>query len=111
SNFTSDTVNVIALPYFQIIAQGCKTQDSYLFQTDFINKLTWSAAGTSLPTTYAIYRDAALTDLAGTVPATQPLIFFDHNRDPHITYTYYIVGTDMFGISGAPVAVTVTQNC
>jgi len=111
TNYTSNTVNVIALQSFQIAAQGCQMQDRFLTYIDLINKLTWTASGTSLPVSYAIYRDAGLTDLAGTVLATEPLVFLDHNRVPNINYTYYIVGTNAVGTTSTPVAVTVTQNC
>jgi YVTN family beta-propeller protein len=111
SNFTSNTVNVIALPSFQITAQGCMTKNLFFTQEDLINQLTWTVSGTSLPVSYSIYRDAGLTDLAGTVPATQPLIFLDHNRMPGVIYTYYIVGTNSAGTTSNPVVVTVTQPC
>lgn len=111
SNFTSNTVNAIALPTFQITGQGCKTQNIFLTQTDLINKLSWNATGTSLPVSYSIYRDAGLTDLVATIPATQTLQFSDHNRTSGVTYTYYLVGTNAAGTTSLPIAITVTQNC
>ncbi len=111
TNFTSNVVNVIALPTFQITAQGCKMQNRYLTQIDNVNKISWSATGFSLPVYYSIYRDADLTQLAGTVLASQPFVFYDHNTNPNTTYTYYVVGTNIAGTSSAPVAVTVSQNC
>jgi YVTN family beta-propeller protein len=111
SNYTANTVSVIALQTFQITAQGCKTQNRYLTHTDFINKLTWSATGTSLPVSYSIYRDADLTQLIGIISANQPLVFYDYNTNPNATYTYYIVGTNQAGTTSVPVAVTVTQHC
>lgn len=111
SNYTSNTVSVIALPSFQIQAQGCKVRNIFLLQEDLVNKLTWSASGSSLPVSYALYRDAALTDLITTIPATDSLEFFDHFRNPAITYTYYLVGTNAVGTTSEPLAITVTQNC
>lgn len=111
SNFTSNTVNVIALQSFQITGQGCKIENRFLTQKDLINKITWQVSGTSLPVSYAIYRDAELTDLAGTILATEPLLFLDHNRKPDLTYTYYLVGTNAVGTTSDPVVITVTQNC
>ena len=111
SNYISNTVNVIALPSFQIAATGCKTSDVFLTQEDLINKLTWSATGPSLPVSYSIYRDALLTDLIATIPATELLIFLDHNTQPNVTYTYYIVGINAVGTTSNPVVVTVTQSC
>lgn len=111
TNYTSNTVSVIALPSFEISGQGCKMQNRFLTQRDLINKLTWSASGTSLPISYSIYRDAGLTDLVATVPATESLQFFDHNRLPSVTYTYYLVGTNSAGTTSEPLVITVTQNC
>lgn len=116
SNYVSNTVNVIALPTFEIAAQGCQIQNRYLTQMDVINKITWAASGTSLPLSYDLYRDAALTDLAGTVLANtssldEPFVFLDHNRNPEETYTYYIVGTNSVGTTSEPVAITITENC
>ncbi|MDR3550864.1 MAG: YncE family protein [Candidatus Babeliales bacterium] len=111
SNYTSNSVSVIALQSFQIVAQGCKTKNVFLTQRDLINKLTWSASGSSLPVSYSIYRDAALTDLVAMVPATGPLQFFDHNRKPNVVYTYYVVGANAVGTTSDPLSVTVTKNC
>jgi len=107
TNSTTNTVSVIALQTFQITAQGSKTQRTYFLQTDHINQLTWTVTGISLPVSYSIYRDAALTDLAGTVLASAPALFLDHGRNPNITYTYYIVGTNSVGTTSVPVVVTV----
>ncbi|MEI8365422.1 MAG: YncE family protein [Parachlamydiaceae bacterium] len=111
SNYTSNTVSVIPIQTFQIAAQGCKTKNKFLTQTNLINRLTWVASGTLLPVSYAIYRNEELTDLAGTVMATQPLVFLDHNRTTQPTYTYYIVGTNAEGISSIPIEVVISQKC
>jgi YVTN family beta-propeller protein len=111
SNFTANTVSVIALQPFQIVLHGCKLQNRFLTHIDLVNKLTWSVSGTTLPVSYSIYRDAALTELVAIVPTTGPLQFFDHNRLPNVVYTYYLVGTNAVGTTSAPLAITVTQNC
>lgn len=111
TNYTSNTVSVIALQSFQIAAQGCRIQNVFLSYSDLINKLTWSATGRSLPVNYSIYRDAELTDVVATIPATGDLVFYDHQRIPGVVYTYYIVGTNAAGTTSYPVAVTVTANC
>lgn len=110
SNYTSDTVSVIRIQTYQIVAQGCKIKNIFFGQTDLVNKITWTVSGSSLPTSYAIYRDAELTNLADTVLATEPLVFLDHNRKSQNTYIYYIVGTDPGGTS-YPVEVVVTKKC
>ncbi|HSW85885.1 MAG TPA: YncE family protein [Rhabdochlamydiaceae bacterium] len=111
TNYTSNTVSVIPLQTFRIVAQGCKTKTKFATQIDLINELTWTVSGVSLPVIYSIYRDNALTDLAGTVRASQPLAFLDHNRHPNVIYTYYIVGTNASGITSNPVEITVSQKC
>ena len=92
---------------------ACKTQNVFLMDTDLINLITWDPplAGTA-PVSYLIYRDAALTDLAGTVSASEPLEFEDHNRVPGITYTYYIVSRDGSGnVSTSVSSGPVTRQC
>jgi hypothetical protein len=84
----------------------------FLLQTDYINNITWTAPTTgTTPAAYAIYRDATLTQLVSIVPANGPLQYYDHDRNPNVTYTYYIVSVDANGNQSAPVSVTVTQNC
>ncbi len=111
TNYTSNNVNVIGIPLFSLTAQGCKTQNIFLTERDFINKLTWNVTGTNLPIKYSIYRDELLTQLVATVPASGALQFLDHNRYPNTVYTYYIVGINAEGITSYPVTITVTQNC
>lgn len=112
SNFASNTVNVIALSSFEIInATGCKTENIFLLEKELVNKITWSVTGSSLPVAYAIYRDPTLTELVATVPATSRLQFFEHNVEPEVVYTYYIVGINEVGTVSNPVLVTVTQSC
>ena len=108
SNFTSNSVSVIALQSFQLAATGGRIQNIFLTQIDEINQITVTATGPSLPVTYSFYRDAGLSDLIATIPATNPTIFLDHNRAPNIDYTYYIVGTNAVGTTSDPIAVTVT---
>ena len=94
--------------------QGCKTQNVFLLQTDFINNITWTEPSYGdAPIAYNIYRDPALTELVATVPATatSPLQYYDHNRQPNITYSYYIVSVDAYGNMSAVNSVTVTQAC
>jgi YVTN family beta-propeller protein len=90
---------------------GCKTKNVFLFQTDYINKLTWSTPANGTPAAYNIYRDAALTDLAGTVSASDPLQFYDHNRNPSVIYSYYITSVDGSGNESDAASMTVTSSC
>jgi len=107
SNFTSNTVNVIALPTFEIVAQGSQVANQYLTYTQLVNKLTWTSSGISLPVSYAIYRDAALTDQIGIVLVDEPFVFYDYNRLPNTSYSYYVVGTNSVGTTSDPVIVTI----
>jgi YVTN family beta-propeller protein len=112
TNFISNTVNVVALQTFQLAVTGCRTHNIFLTHEDFVNQLTITATGSYLPIEYSVYRDAGLTDLAGTVPATSnPFVFYDHNRNPNVVNTYYVVGTNVAGTTSSPVVVTVAQNC
>lgn len=103
TNYTSNTVSVIALQTFQIVAQVVKAKVCLLNQKNLVNKITWTVSGTSLPISYSIYRDIQLTDLVGTVLATEPFVFLDNNINPNITYNYYIIGTNKVGTSSYPV--------
>ena len=77
---------------------GKKKKDIFATQTDRINVITWSAPSEGIsPVRYKIYRDAALTNLAGMVSASNALKFEDHNRKNHTVYSYYIVSEDLNG--------------
>jgi hypothetical protein len=99
------------LPFPPASVSGCKTQNVFLLQTDYINNITWTAPTTGTPAAYAIYRDAALTQLVSIVPASSPLQYYDHGRNPSVTYSYYIVSVDASGNQSAATNVTVTQSC
>ena len=93
-------------------ASGCQSSDTFLLQQDLVNILTWSAptSGTA-PVSYKIYRDAGLTNLVATVPATSVLKFVDHNRVANVTYTYYIVSVDAQADVSTAVEVVVNSAC
>ena len=110
TNQGNGTVSIIALPpSIPVNIQGSTLKNIFLTQIDLINLITWNAPTFTLPIAYNIYRDAALTNLIGTVPATGPLEFYDHNREPDTTYSYYIVAISASGISSAAATITVTQ--
>jgi YVTN family beta-propeller protein len=90
---------------------GCKRKDIFLTQIDNYNYLTWSAPTIGTPVSYQIYRDAALTQLIATVSASGILQYNDHNRNPHVNYTYYIVAVDSLGNTSLPAFTTVTEYC
>ena len=91
---------------------GCKTQNVFLLQTELINKITWTPPTTgNTPVQYKIYRDAALTEPVATVPAAGSLEYYDHNRQPNIIDSYYIISIDANGNRSIPSSVTVTTSC
>lgn len=92
--------------------QGCSTSDTFLLQSDLINKLSWTAptSGTT-PTSYSIYYDSELTDLVATIPASAPLLYLDHNRTANILYTYYIVSNDADDNSSSAICARITSAC
>ncbi len=91
---------------------GCSSGNSFIFQQDALNTLTWSAPliGSS-PVSYEIYQDADLTQLIAIVSAAGPLTYTVHNRNVNGTYTYYIVSVDQNGDRSTAAQVTVTQPC
>lgn len=80
----------------------------FLTQTDCINTISWMAPTNVTATVYKLYRDAALTDLVGTVPATAPLLFKDHDCNPTHLYSYFLVAVDQAGNNTLLGDVTVT---
>lgn len=85
---------------------GHQVINRFLTQTDVVNLISWSAPTDFIPVSYRIFRDAAFTDLAGTVPAPT-LEFEDHNRQPKTAYTYFIVAVAADGSTLASPSVTV----
>ncbi len=110
ADFGANSVVVLYSPA-PLNASGCKRKDNFLTQTDNYNHLTWSAPEAGSPAAYQIYRDAALTQLVATVPASGILQYDDHNRNPNVNYTYYIVAVDASGNLSSPAVTTVTQSC
>lgn len=84
----------------------------FLTQKEFFNVLTWSTPSGAFFTTsrFKIYRDAALTNLIATLPATPVVKFEDHNRRKDMRYTYYIVGDDGSKRTSFGVASIITRN-
>jgi YVTN family beta-propeller protein len=112
ANAGNNTVSVIFIGVQPPLNfKGCKAKNVFLLQTDNISSLTWSApAGGNTPVAYAIYRDAVLTQLVAIVPASQTF-YYDHNRNPNIDYSYYIVAVDAIGNTSMPSVTLVTQSC
>lgn len=90
------------------LVQGAQTRNIFFTQTDCINYIAWTMpyAG-PIPVSYKIYRDSNLTDLVATVLATEPLYYYDHNRNAHKSYSYYIVSVDQEGNVSDATSVTI----
>ena len=112
-NQFANTISIIGYAISNLVnLQGCQIRQVVLGQTNLINILTWQPPITGTPVSYIIYRDALLTDVAGTVLATaHPLQFVDHSRKPGVTYTYYIIAVDASGNTSAASVIPVTQAC
>jgi hypothetical protein len=97
---------------FPISIVGTARQNRSVLQTEFFNVIQWTAPTGVLwtPAFYQVYRNAALTDLAATVPASGPLEFVDHNVAKGVAYTYYIVAVDTMGNSHFLASVTVVAG-
>lgn len=89
---------------------GTQVANRFLTQTDLVNVITWNApVGLIVPVGYKIFRDAALTNLAGQVPASS-LQFEDHNRTKRVTYVYFLVAFDANGDTLNMGSVTVNPS-
>lgn len=97
-------------PLPPIFLQGIKSSNKFLTQEDLINIIKWEAPiNTIFPVSYEIFRNANLTDLAGTVLSTQPLEFLDHNRKKDSVTHYYVIALYPNGSVSVPAQVTVAQ--
>lgn len=102
----TQTIGIPPAPPIDVI--GFQKSCRYPTRTDIINVIKWDAPTIGvLPIAYRIYRDAGLTNLIGTVPANRRLIFEDHNRKKHKTYTYYLVSVSAAGTVSSPVSITI----
>ncbi len=104
--------NIVGVIYTGIIAppsnfSGCKENNTFLLQKIRANHLTWSAPTIGItPTSYKIYRDAALTQLIATLPATT-LQYNDYNTND----TYYITSVDDLGNASSSASTIIAGNC
>jgi hypothetical protein len=99
-------------PSSPVTIAGLADQNRSLLQTELFNVVRWTApSGVSwTPALYELYRDPGLTDLAGSVPATGPLQFVDHNRQRDTLYTYYLVAVDTLDVSHFLGSVTIRSE-
>lgn len=99
---------IIPPPFPPRNLQGRQVKDIFATQSTLVNVLTWQPPlSGALRVSYAIYRDAGLTQLIGTVPAAGTLSFQDGRRVPGVAYTYYVVSIAADGAVSAPAIVTV----
>ncbi len=88
--------------------RGKQVKNEFAYQTDIVNVITWRPPSLGeIPIAYRIYRNASLTKLAGTVEASENLVFKDHNRKPYREYVYYIVSVSESGVQSEPVRIEI----
>ena len=112
SNNGNNTVSII---YINVIIQAPGSMqlqsvvNDFLTWKDHINVISWTVPTSGLQVeNYAIYRDAALTQLVVNQSASDELEYMDHNRQAGVTYSYYIVSIDQQGTVSAPISQTIT---
>ncbi|MBX7066978.1 MAG: beta-propeller fold lactonase family protein [Parachlamydiales bacterium] len=75
------------------LVQATAKTNSYFWETDVYNLISWSAPSGFTPDTYSIYQDGVLI---GQVPATI-FTFESHNLNSKTIYTYNVVATNASG--------------
>jgi YVTN family beta-propeller protein len=99
---------VVVSPGQFLDVSGYQTINQFLTQKNRLNVITWLAPATnSVIVQYLVYRNAALTDFAGAVPASGPLKFIDYNVLKNKAYTYYIISQDEAGDTSLPSIITI----
>lgn len=98
---SSGVIGTYTLFPLTVIGQTCK--DKFASQTDRVNIITWVASSNPDTVGYLITRNGVLIAV---IPATDPLIFEDHNRCRGRD-TYTITPISIFGTPLAPPSVIV----
>ncbi len=111
ANTQGNTVSIMSITsvFPPTAFQGCKTQNRFLTQTDYINNLAWTAPTTGNPP--VSYTISSSNEPIATIPASNPLQYMVHNCNPNILHTYSIVATDAYGNVSDPVSTMVTSFC
>ncbi len=88
----------------EVVRKKCK----FLTQSQLSNVIYWNPPTTGEPPArYLIYRDPALTNLAGVVDAMSKLEFIDNLTScKKKSYTYYIISEDNIGNQSTPLILT-----
>lgn len=90
---------------------GCRVVNKFINTKEHVNVLTWAPPQNNADIIrYEIYRDAGLTDLAGTAPNHCPYRFEDKAIKKHKIYTYYIVSVNSQEIKSSAISTTVTPK-
>ena len=75
---------------------------------DLVNVITWQAAEGGAPAAYyEIYAAQDLDTPLATISVSAPLRFAQHQREPHVIYTYYLYAVTAEGVHSEPVKVIV----
>lgn len=93
-----DTPSGIVLPGVSLFPptsfEGQKMINSFPFQTQYLNVLSWSASPSLDVQSYLLYRDGALI---ASIPAQNPRIFYDDSIHWQSSYTYTIQSVSSSG--------------
>lgn len=73
---------------------GAVINNAFLTQIDRIHKLFWTASADPTVVAYRIYRNSVLIAV---VPASDPLIYLDHNQSKKVAVTYSITAVNRGG--------------
>jgi len=83
---------------------GNQVKNKFLTQTDIINEIRWTASPSSSTVSYNIFRNGKFI---GTVLATAPLVYKDHNRRKNVSYIYEVTAVNAQGLQSVPISVVV----
>lgn len=103
-----DPPTILPTPPIHLRGRQRIHQNSSSSGKEIVNVITWEAPHDNpLPVLYRIFRDANLTKLLASIPATDKLKFIDRHRKSHKSYKYFIVSVDEFGLTSKPAKVTI----
>lgn len=91
--------------------QGTQRNCQFLTQSQISNIIRWNPPNSGEPpSSYFIYKDEALTNLAGIVNAASKLEFRDYiDSCKKLQYTYYVVAEDVLGNVSSPLIITINK--
>ncbi len=83
---------------------GKVINNRFLMQTDVVHQLTWEASSSSNIVNYSVSRNGVQIAI---VPASGPLLYEDHNREPNEVDFYEVRAMNSEGVQGDPASIYV----